>query len=250
MHAWRSPLRPPAGKAHVGVVTVQMKSAVNMDDHTVFLSNPQVTSISFPSLDPATTAADGPADEDVPESVGDDDDFPRRLTASVKKERRRRVAQVNNDPPTIFISLRPADPASGEWHAGHGADRRSNLQFIVNANWPLFPEQWSSTYYLFDGKGWLTLPACKAPGLRPPSCRSRCRKVPQNPNFADLKASFRRRRAVPPPPTVYYSATPAEIVVFRASPQWTPFPARNCRTASNTDSPVFKYAPTGRLLLT
>ena len=47
---------PTGGQNHVGVVTVQLKSAVNMDDHTVFLSDPQITSISFPSLDAATTA--------------------------------------------------------------------------------------------------------------------------------------------------------------------------------------------------
>ncbi len=49
-------ITPTGGKSHVGVVTVRMQSAVNMDDHTVFLSDPQITSISFPSLDPATTA--------------------------------------------------------------------------------------------------------------------------------------------------------------------------------------------------
>ena len=49
-------LTPANGQSHVGVVTLQMQSTVNMDDHTVFLSNPQVTSVSFPSLDPATTA--------------------------------------------------------------------------------------------------------------------------------------------------------------------------------------------------
>ncbi len=49
-------LTPTGGKSHVGVVTVQMQSAANMDTHTVFLSNPQITSIYFPSLDPATTA--------------------------------------------------------------------------------------------------------------------------------------------------------------------------------------------------
>ena len=41
-------LTPTGGKTHVGVVSMQMQSVVNMDDHTVFLSNPQVTNITFP----------------------------------------------------------------------------------------------------------------------------------------------------------------------------------------------------------
>src|ERR1700691_4539317 len=49
-------LTPTGGKSHVGVITVQLKSAVNMDDHTVFLSDPQITGVTFPSLDPATAS--------------------------------------------------------------------------------------------------------------------------------------------------------------------------------------------------
>src|ERR1035438_6829239 len=47
-------ITPTGGKTHVGVITVQLQSAVNMDAHTVLLSNPQITGVSFPSLDPAT----------------------------------------------------------------------------------------------------------------------------------------------------------------------------------------------------
>ena len=44
---------------------------------------------------------------------------------------------------------------------------------------------------------------------------------------------------------VYYSATPAEIVVFGGLPQWTPIPGTQLAYASNTESTVFKYTPTG-----
>ena len=71
-------------------------------------------------------------------------------------------------------------------------------------------------------------------------------KVPENSNFTSLKAF------IPPPPgsaasypAVYYSATPAEIVVFGGQPQWTAIPGTQLSYASNTGSAVFKYAPTG-----
>ena len=71
-------------------------------------------------------------------------------------------------------------------------------------------------------------------------------KVPQNANFADLKTFI----PAPPgsaasAPTVYYSASPAEIVVFKGRPEWTAIPGTQLSYASNTDSPVFKYTPTG-----
>ena len=89
---------------------------------------------------------------------------------------------------------------------------QSSLQFVVNANWPLFFEQASSNYYLFDGKGWQTSKALQGPWNAASQLPKDMSKVPQNANFADLK-SF-----IPPPagsaataPMVYYSANPAEI---------------------------------------
>ncbi len=82
-----------------------------------------------------------------------------RLVASVKKTKTPPVAPVNNDPPVIFISMRPAILLLVNGAATLAPIANSNLQFVVNANWPLFVEKSSSTYYLFDGKGWLTCPS-------------------------------------------------------------------------------------------
>ena len=50
-------ITPTGGKMQVGVLTVQMQTSVNMDTHTVVLSNPQITSVTFPSLGPVTSAS-------------------------------------------------------------------------------------------------------------------------------------------------------------------------------------------------
>ena len=102
-------LTPTGGKTHVGVVTMQMKSAVNMDDHTVFLSDPVVTNISFPSLDPATTGQMTELMKTFLNPAATLTISLDRLVASVKKgQAPPPVASVNNDPPTIFISMKPA----------------------------------------------------------------------------------------------------------------------------------------------
>ena len=147
---------PTGGKAQVGVVTVQLHSTVNMDDHTVFLSNPQITSVSFPSLDPtAATQMEQLVktflNPEATMTISLD-----RLVASVKKTKTPPVTNVKNDPPTIFMSIRPAILLQLNGEPVMAPIANSNLQFVVNANWPVFIEQGSSTYYLFDGKGWLT----------------------------------------------------------------------------------------------
>ena len=169
-----------------------------------------------------------------------------RLVASVKKTKTPPVASVKNDPPTIFISMRPAILLLVNGAPVTAPIANSNLQFVVNANWPLFVEQGSSTYYLFDGKGWLTGASLQGTWTPTNQLPKQMSKVPENSNFTSLKGF------IPPPPgsaasfpVVYYSATPAEIVVFSGQPQWTPIPGTQLSYASNTDSPVFKYAPTG-----
>ncbi|MFZ0312172.1 MAG: hypothetical protein WAL85_05650 [Candidatus Korobacteraceae bacterium] len=239
-------LTPTGGKSQVGVITVQLKSAVNMDDHTVLLSDPQITSVTFPSLDPATAAQLEQTVRTFLNPAATMTISLDRLVASVKKTKAPPVADVNNTPPTIFVSMRPAILLLVNGSPTLAPIASSNLQFVVNANWPVFVEQGSSTYYLFDGKGWLSCASLGGTWTPTSQLPKQMKKVPENANFASLK------EFIPPPPgsaasspMVYYSATPAEIVVFGGRPQWTPIPGTQLSYASNTDSTVFKYTPTG-----
>ena len=239
-------ITPTGGKTHVGVMTVQLQSAVNMDAHTVLLSNPKVTSVSFPSLDPATTTQMDQLMKSFLNPAATMTISLDRLVASAKKTKTPPVADVKNDPPAIFISMRPAILLMVNGAPANVPIANTKLQFVVNANWPLFSEQGSPTYYLFDGKGWLkgdNLAGTWAPTSKLPKQMS---KVTENSNFTDLKGF------IPPPPgstasspVVYYSATPAEIVVFGGEPRWTPIAGTQLSYASNTSSSVFKYAPSG-----
>jgi hypothetical protein len=240
-------LTPTGGKSHVGVVAAQLQSAVNWDNRTVFLSNPQITSIYFPSLDQATTAQMDQLMRTFLNPAASVTISLDRLVASVKKTKAPPpTASLNNDPPAIFISFKPAILLLVNGAPTTAPIANSNIQFIVNANWPLFVEQGNSRYYLFDSKGWLTSTSLEANWTPTGNLPAGMSQVPQNPNFTTLKGF------IPPPagstasyPVVYYSSTPAEIVVFGGQPQWTAIPGTQLSYGSNTGSPVFKYAPTG-----
>ncbi len=239
-------LTPTGGKSQVGVIVVSMHSTVNMDDHTVFLSNPEIKSISFPSLDPATTAKLSELMKTFLNPSATMTISLDRLVASVKKDQAPPVSPVKNDPPTIFLSIKPAILLLINGAPVMAPITGSNLQFVVNANWPLFMEQGSPNYYLFDGKGWLMSSSLQGTFTPTSQLPKQMSKVPANPNFADLKAF------IPAPagsaatfPQVFYSATPAELVVFNGRPQWTPIPGTQLSYGSNTESTVFKYTPSG-----
>jgi hypothetical protein len=240
-------LTPTGGKSHVGVVAVSLKSAINMDAHTVLLSDPEVSSVAFPGLDPATTAQMDQLMQTFLNPAASMTISLDRLVASVKKDKTPPAApSLNNDPPTIFISFKPAILLLVNGTPSMAPIANSKLQFVVNANWPLFIEQGKSTYYLFDGKGWLLSTSMQGTWTPTNQLPKDMSKVPENTNFTSLKGF------IPPPPgsaasfpMVYYSATPAEIVVFSGQPQWTAIPGTQLSYAANTGSPVFKYAPTG-----
>ena len=243
-------LTPTAGQSHVGVVTLQLQSTVNMDNHTVLLNNPQVTGITFPSLDPETTAKMKELMKQFLNPSAAMTISLERLVASVKKSEAPPVSQVKNDPPTIFLSMRPAVLLMVNGEPVLAPIPNSSLQFVVNANWPVFVEG-GATYYMFTGKGWMKGATLQGPWNPTAQLPKEMSKVPANENFADLK-SF-----IPPPPgsgaagsmQVFYSATPAELVVFKGEPQWTPIPGTQLSYASNTDSAAFKYTPTGAFYL-
>jgi hypothetical protein len=239
-------ITPTGGKTHVGVLTAQAQTSVNVDTHMVFLNSPQITGVTFPSLDPA---ASGQMDALVRTFLNPSATLTvslDRLAASVKKSKAPATAAVKNDPPTIFLSLRPAILLLVNGSPVLSPIANSTLQFVVNANWPLFFDQTSSKYFLFDSKGWMTSASLDGTWVATNQLPGGFSQVPLNSNFTGLK------QYIPPSPgsaatspTVYYSATPAEIIVFGGRPQWTAIPGTQLSYASNTGSPVFKYAPTG-----
>ena len=238
-------ITPTGGKTQVGVVAMQFQTTVNMDTHTVLLSNPQITSVHFPSLDPATSSQMEALVRTFLNPSATMNISLDRLAASVKKSKTPTTTEVKNDPPTIFISMRPAILLLVNGAPVMGKIANSTLQFVVNANWPVFVDASNSHYFLFNGKGWMTSATLNGTWTATSQLPQGMSQVPANPNFASLKAFIPAPAGTATSPVVYYSATPAEIIVFGGAPQWTAIAGTQLSYASNTGSPVFKYAPTG-----
>ncbi len=237
---------PAGGKAQPGVVTAEMQTEVNMDTHTVLFSHPLITGTFFPSLDPASSAKLGQLVETFLSPTAMLTISLDRLVASANKPKPKAVAAVKNDPPAIYFSFKPALLLQLNGQPVKAPIANSNLEFVVNSNWPLFLDKSTSQYYLFDGAGWMTssnlISGWTATAALPPEMA----KVLADPNWADLKPY------IPAPagsaanyPVVFYSTTPAEVVVFGGKPNFAPIPGTQLVYATNTDSDVFKYTPTG-----
>ncbi|MGC1386087.1 MAG: hypothetical protein WA823_20110 [Candidatus Acidiferrales bacterium] len=237
-------LTPAGAKEVVGVVVLHGDTSVNSETQMVLISNLQVDHTYFPSASPADAAAlDGVVRTFVPPSVWI---TMQRLVACVPKPSTPPPGvQLNNEPPKILASYKPAILLSVEGNTMFGDVPKTKLQYVINTQWALFLYD-KSTYYLLAGERWLMAPSLDGPWAPAATLPDDMKKLPKEQLWTGLAAY------IPPPassanapiPTVFYSSTPAVVLLFNGQPVYTPIQGTQLVYATNTTSYVFVYTPT------
>ncbi len=122
----------------------------------VSISNMNISSVHFPSLDPATAAS-------MEQLVRSTFNVSRtvnvsmeRIVACTPKPQTNHAISVQNDPPIIFVSTSPAIILQLEGQPALTEAIPGGIKYVFNANWPVFFDPASSNYYLFDDAEWQT----------------------------------------------------------------------------------------------
>src|SRR6266480_1406301 len=243
--SWRMAvsLTPKSGKTVVGVV--EMKGNTNIDNvaKLVTITNPQVTGTYFPSLDNATKEKmDQLFKTFVPQTFSMS---LHSLIASTPKKEVPAGAQLNNDPPKIFVSYRPSILLSVNGEPVLSEVPNTNLKFVTNTQWPLFFDTGNSAYYLAVGQQWLTANSLEGQWSATKKLPPDMSKVLQDKQWSALK------KFIPPPaksagvtPDVFYSDKPAEVILFDGQPVYSQIAHTQLQYATNTNSVVFVFTPT------
>jgi hypothetical protein len=239
-------ITPPGGKPQPGVATATAHTEVDLPAHIVQITNLTVTGTNFPSAPPdAAAKLDKLVRSFLAPGASLTISLDRLVASTTKKTPPAALATLSNTPPAIFLSFKPAILLQLNGEPVKAPVKGTGLEFIVNANWPLFFDKASSKYYLFDGSGWLASTTLQSGWTGVATLPAEMSKVPQDPTWSDLK------QQIPPKPgsaasypSVYYSTTPAEVVVFRGMPSFAPIPGTQLSYATNTESNVFRYTPT------
>jgi hypothetical protein len=234
-------IRPKGGQPTVGVIYLQATTDANTETRNVLLSNVQITSTKFPSLDTAGSAAmDQLVRSFLTPGASINISLDRLLAdMEVIKNPPQSVAPIKNDPPKIFVSYQNAILLLVEGEPVRVPIEKTNLEFVVNTNWGLFFDKSASKYYLLNEKQWLTSPALEGPWIATTKLPAEMSKLPDQPNWADVK------KAIPPAattggvPKVFYSTTPAEIISFKGQPKYARIPDTQLSYATNTESNLF-----------
>jgi hypothetical protein len=233
-------LTPAGGETVMGVANVQANTLVDKDAHTAFLRDITVTSVRFPELDADTSAKMEQLLKKLVPSGGEPISTDRLMADLEKNKAPAKPVAVDNDPPQIFVSEKPAILLMVQGGEPITAPiEKTDLKFVVNTNWDLFFDKDKKTYYLLDQHGWLTAKDVKGPWQPTQKLPKDMSKLPKNENWADVQ------KMVPPPPPsgavphVFFSDKPAELILFNGSPVYTKIPKTQLLYVANTENNVF-----------
>lgn len=233
-------LVPFQDKEVVGVLYVLANTEVNMDDHKVLINNMTVSKVNFPSLDDETA---GKMDKIVRSFVTPDRTqimSLEQVVACTPKEDTVSAITVNNDPPVIFVSKRPTILLQLEGAPVKASAGKDDLEYVINANWPLFYDKTGNAYFLYDGLEWQKSLETKGPWAFTASLPKSLVDIAKDPDWINLEGTIPAvTKANKKIPQVFYSEKLAELILFEGEPSYKTVEGTSLKFATNTDSDIF-----------
>jgi hypothetical protein len=148
---------------------------------------------------------------------------------------------LNLDPPKIFHSKKPAILVMilGEPQLQAVVKDSSELMFVANTNWDIFYDTGEKRYSLLNQESWLSsTDLINGPWTAAQSLPKGLSTLPADDNWAEVRKNI-PGKPDNNPPLVLVSQEPAELILTRGEPAYTPIPDTRLLRLSNTDSPVF-----------
>jgi hypothetical protein len=152
-------LTPTGQESVIGIAVIRAATVADVPKRIVYLSNIEITETSFPGLEDQSKK---PALEALLKTF-----LPNistmtvaldRVVASLEKNTAPvKTVNLKHDPPQIFYSNKNAIMVQLDGEPVFAKIKNTeNLEFIVNANFPVFRDTSKGDYYVYSGKQWLT----------------------------------------------------------------------------------------------
>ena len=153
-----------AQKPILRALEMSVDTHTDVDTRSVIVSNRQLRSSRFPSLDTGKAAA---MEQRIQRAMAHQPAERISLDAillSLKPQGgETKGVALKNDPPVIFYSPRPANLVVFDGEPILSTVQGTGFSFAVNTNWDVFFDPATATYYLLDGQFWLSAPHYTGP---------------------------------------------------------------------------------------
>ena len=236
-----------AEKAVLGTIKVTSKSKVAVAERLVSFSEFKIAEANFPTapkeqlrdiVEEIKTSV--PLEERI---IGLDRVLAMIDTSQIKP---RNAEGVKADPPAVFYSEKPAVLVNLDGEPIWSPIDGSELRFAVNTNWDLFEHPPSSAYFLRVDGGWLVSTSVRGPWNHAGKLPASFSKLPDDGNWADVKAAVPGKPfAGGAAPVVYVSTVPAELILVTGAPRYQPVAKTGLLWVSNTESDIFRLRQDG-----
>jgi len=225
----------------LGTVEVALKTETDTAGRRVILSDPKLIATHFPTLDSAKAAE---------METRLKQELPRIQTKSVpldmvllglKEETAAPGPQLDNTPPVIFHSERPASLVLFDGAPVLAPIKDSKLQLVVNVSWHVFFDPTDNGWYLLNDGAWYKASDHTGPYQPVTTLPDALMRLPATSEFEDVRKSIPGRKlAAGENPVIFVSDKPAEIIVTTGPPDFGPVAGTSLQRASNTESVLFR----------
>jgi len=231
----------PAGEndAVVGTAEFVADTEANVEERVVAIDNAEVTNTSFPlsheerrqQLDGLVRRAVRKKTQYIPLDVVLSYIAPE--TALPEEE------GLSFEPPPIFHSTTPAFLMMTDGEPILAPLPDTKLQYVLNTNWDLFRYK-DKEWYLRHGRRWLKARELAGPWKYDNSLPRDFKKLPDDANWAEVKASIPPAKGDSEMPTIFVSERPSELIVTDGQPAYSTITAAGLEYVRNTESDLFR----------
>jgi hypothetical protein len=236
-----------AKSATLGAIEVAFATQSDLATRTVTLSAPKLQAAHFPSADPQQVAQFEERIKSALDSMGEKRVPLDTILMSLNRQQETPPAvALNNDPPKIFYSARPASLLVFDGDPVLAPVTGTSLSAAVNTNWDVFVDNGTKTWYWLNNGAWLTASDVKGPWAPVTTLPAAFSSLPADENFAAVRKQIPgRRMSAAEVPTIFVSTLPAEIIVTTGPPNLVAIAGTSLKYASNTDVNLFVDSKTG-----
>jgi hypothetical protein len=241
-------LTPTGAKTILGTVEVSFATATDMAARSVSLSNGKLLSSRFPAADTAQAERFDGAIRTALAALGAKRVPLDMVLLSLRQGNEAPPASsaVRHEPPTIFVSQRPASLLVFDGEPVLAPVAGTPLAVAVNTNWDVFVDQSTKTWYWLNNGAWLRAADVKGPWAPAGALPAAFATLPDDRNFADVRKQLPGRSiSATDMPQVFVSTTPAEIIVIEGAPQFTAIAGTQLQYVANTDAALFRHSGSG-----
>src|SRR5215831_1777057 len=236
---------PKHPKPLMGSIELTLATSVDEAAGVVKLSDPQLISSHFPALDTQQATA---LEAKIRETLSQMQFHEVPLATVLLGLKQLPVASVpvNNSPPVIFYTDRPASLVVFDGDPVLVPAGKSALTYAVNTNWGVFVDQ--GTWFLLNNGVWFSAAQVGGPYEPVTKLSESFQALKKEPEFSSV-AAYIPARALPGKyavPLIFVSQKPAEIIVTSGAPSLRAVTGTGLQRVVNTPNVLFFHAAENR----